>query len=135
MIAFDGGQSFARERLLLADPDRGACVQEQRQLRGHFRCAPVPSSYAASPHSGSAGCVRSTPSAIVSVPFIQPIKGWRSLVVTSIDGAPVSRDGSERTRRKATRRPFMSTSSLSKPASFQALVMTLFCALLLHHAR
>ena len=36
MIAFDGGQSFARERVFLADPARGACVQEQRQLRAEW---------------------------------------------------------------------------------------------------
>src|SRR5690242_6558967 len=98
MTAFDGRQSFAREGLLLADPDRGARVKEQRELRGHFRSAHVRSPYAASPHSRSAGCVRSTPSAIVSVPFIQPISGWRPFVVTSTDGAPVPRDVSERTR-------------------------------------
>src|SRR5919204_7028675 len=98
MTPFDGGQSFARERLLLADPDHRACVEEQRELRGHFRSGHVASPYAASPHSGSAGCVRSTPSAIVSAPFIQPINGWRSGVVTPADGASMARDASERTR-------------------------------------
>src|SRR5262245_34047451 len=120
MTVLDGGHGFARKLLRLADPDRGACIEEQRKLRGHFRSADVRSPYAASPHSGSAGCVRSTPFAIVRVPFIQPINGWRSSVVTSTDGAPILTDASERTRRNATRRPFMSTSSLSKPASFHA---------------
>src|SRR3954469_18807997 len=118
-------EGLLRQWLFLGDPKGCAGVKEQRNVHTYLR-----SPHARSPHSGSAGSVRSTPSGIVTVPFIQPISGWRpDFSAGSIFGVPACLS-----RRNTSLRAAISTCSLRKPASSQARVITLFVGELLHHA-
>src|SRR3981189_298179 len=117
-------------------------LRSKSKSRHKYRAAGAPPCYfwsphARSPHSGSAGSVRSTPGAMRTVPFIQPIRGWRfEAPLPLLSFEEFSELGeSERTLRNTSVPSSMSTCSLRKPASSQAFVITLLKELLLHQAR
>jgi len=97
---------------------------------------------ACSAQFGSTGSVKSTPSAIITVPLRQPKTGWFFLDTepdTVVDVESRADDSPEFRFSKILRNTSFSLSMLTfedlYPASSQACVMTLLEGLLLHHAQ